>query len=92
MRYLQFPDEPTAKKSTGWWSKKSGWIAPTPALQIAVRGVLYNDDGVYDETTGECITPPTQRPGFHVDVIYGDIPAAAQRYIVVPDDPDFVLA
>ncbi|HEB4902547.1 hypothetical protein ACLET0_14415 [Escherichia coli] len=91
MIYLVFPDEATAKKS-GWWSKESGWVAPTPTLQIAVRGVLYNDDGVYDDETGECITPPTPRPGFHIDVIYGDIPAEAQQYIVAPEKPDFVLA
>lgn len=72
MKYLAFPDEATAKKSTGWWSKKAGRAAPTPQLQIAARGVLYNDDGVYDDETGECITPPTQQPGFHIDVIYGD--------------------
>lgn len=92
MIYLVFPDEATAKKLTGWWSKKYGWAAPTPELQIAVRGVLYNNDGVYDDDTSECITPPTPRPGFSVDVIYGDIPPAAQRYIVEPAAPDFVLA
>jgi hypothetical protein len=92
MQYLKFPDEATAKKSTGWWTKKSGWAAPTPTLQIAVRGVLYNNDGEYDPETGDVIREPTQRDGFFIDVIYGDIPQAARQYIIAPDHPDFVLA
>lgn len=91
MKYLQFPDEKTARSVTGWWSKKAGWITPSPELQIAVRGVLYNDDGEYD-SVGNTTKEPTALPGFHVDVIYGEIPEAAQQYIVTPSDPDFVLA
>ncbi|KLQ27233.1 hypothetical protein [Enterobacter hormaechei] len=92
MIYLQFPDEATAKSSTGWWTKKSGWEAPTPELQIAVRGVLLNNDGEYDPLTTEVIKEPSKRDGFFVDVIYGDIPAEAQQYIITPAHPDFVLA
>lgn len=92
MQYLKFPDEATAKSATGWWSKKAGWVAPTPELQIAVRGIVYNNDGVYDTETGECITPPTMLDGFYIDVLYGEILATAQPFIITPSKPSFVLA
>ena len=92
MQYLKFPDETTARDVTGWWSENTGWLAPTKKLQFAVRGTLYNSDGVYDDETGECLNPPTAREGYHIDVIYGDIPVAAQEYVVTPLNPDFVLA
>lgn len=91
IKYLCFPDEFTARKTTGWWSKKSGWIAPTPQLQIAVRGVLYSDDGEYD-ADGNVTTQPKALPGFHVDVIYGVIPEAAQKFIINPSTPEYILA
>lgn len=92
MQYLRFPDEAIAKSSSGWWSKKAGWQSPTPMLQIVVRGTLYNDDGEYDPDTRATIKEPSKRDGFFIDVIYGDIPATAQQYIVTPTHPDFVLA
>lgn len=91
IKYLCFPDEFTARKTTGWWSKKSGWIAPTPQLQIAVRGVLYSDDGEYD-ADGNVIKEPTLKDGYHIDVIYGLIPEAAQKFIINPSTPEYVLA
>ncbi|HAZ7413386.1 hypothetical protein RSW05_11710 [Escherichia coli] len=91
MIYLQFPDEATARTASGWWLKKSGWPAPTPELQIAVRGELYNDDGEYDNAGG-VIKEPSTKDGFFIDVIYGDIPADARIFIVTPSHPDFVLA
>lgn len=90
IKYLCFPDEFTARKTTGWWSKKSGWIAPTPQLQIAVRGVLYSDDGEYD-ADGNVIKEPTLKDGYHIDVIYGLIPEAAQKFIINPSTPEYVL-
>ncbi|WP_407211905.1 hypothetical protein [Enterobacter hormaechei] len=92
MIYLRFLDESAAKNATGWWSKEAGWITPSPELQIAVRGVLSNDDGEYNPNTGEVIQEPTVQPGYHIDVIYGAIPEEAQQFIVTPSDPDFVLA
>ncbi|EFA4476337.1 hypothetical protein [Escherichia coli] len=91
LTYLRFPDEATARAATGWWSEGAGWIEPTPQLQIAVRGVLYNNDGEYAED-GTIITEPTAKPGFHIDVINGDIPEPSRQYIVTPDNPEFVLA
>ncbi|EFI9520617.1 TPA: hypothetical protein OB850_002431 [Escherichia coli] len=92
MIYLQFPDEATAKSTTGWWSKSAGWASPTPELQIAVRGVLLNNDGEYDPDTGEMIKEPSRKDGFFIDVICGYIPTEAQQYIVIPNHPYFVLA
>ncbi|MEP9180089.1 hypothetical protein ABKT77_15130 [Enterobacter cloacae] len=91
MKYLQFPDEKTARSATGWWSKEAGWIIPSPELQIAVRGVLYNSDGEYDEA-GNVIKEPTLKDGYHIDVIYGLIPEAAQKFIINPSTPEYVLA
>lgn len=92
MTNLVFSDETTARTVTGWWSKKSGWVAPTPALQISVRGTLYNDDAEFDTETGRVIKEPSKKDGFFIDVLYGEIPVDAQRYIVSPDHPLFVLA
>lgn len=92
MQYLRFPDEATAKKLTGWWSKKAGWTDPSSSLQIVVRGTLYNDDGEYDPDTRKTIKEPSKRDCFFIDVIYGDIPAEAQQFIVTPEHPNFVLA
>ncbi|MEF4449919.1 hypothetical protein U9Z59_01050 [Escherichia coli] len=91
MIYLQFPDEATAKSTTGWWSKSAGWASPTPELQIAVRGVLYSDDGEYDADEN-VIKEPTLKDGYHIDVIYGLIPEAAQKFIINPSTPEYVLA
>ena len=30
-------------------------------------GTIYNDDGVYNQETGEVITPPTPMDGWHVN-------------------------
>ncbi|MEO3293102.1 hypothetical protein ABHD31_08105 [Enterobacter cloacae] len=91
LTFLHFPDESTAKKATGWWSKSKGWVMPTTSLQIAVRGVLYNDDGEYAED-GTVIKEPTVKQGFFIDVLYGEIPEKARGYIVTPVDPEFILA
>ncbi|EMG9222362.1 hypothetical protein V5353_003459 [Enterobacter hormaechei] len=91
LTYLHFPDEETAKEISGWWGAETGWVKPSKTLQIAVRGVLYNDDGEYGEN-GEVITEPTIIPGFHIDVIYGDISIDIQKYIVEPVNPYFILA
>ncbi len=92
MTHLVFPSETVARSATGWWSKKTGWPPPSLTLQISVRGVLYNDDAELDTETGKVSKEPSKRDGFFIDVIYGDIPAEAQGYIVSPNHPLFVLA
>lgn len=90
MRYLRFPDERTAIKCCPEWLVNGDWIQPTLRTEIAVRGTLYNDDGVYDDE-GNTVTPPTVKDGFFIDVIRGVIPKAAQQYLINPATPDFVL-
>lgn len=36
---------------------------------IAVLGTIYNNDGEYDPETGDVITPPTAKSGWHVNVL-----------------------
>ncbi|WP_228723059.1 hypothetical protein [Limnobaculum xujianqingii] len=90
MRYLRFPDERTAIKCCPEWLDGDNWIQPTLRIEIAVRGTLYNNDGEYDEK-GNTIKEPTKKVGFFIDVIRGEIPTAAQQYLVNPATPDFVL-
>ncbi|MCD1124826.1 hypothetical protein LPW36_02045 [Jinshanibacter sp. LJY008] len=88
--YLRFTDEETAKRCCPEWLDGDNWMQPTLHTEIAVRGTLYNDDGEYDEE-GNTIKEPTQKVGFFVDVIRGEIPSAARQYIVHPTTPDFIL-
>ncbi len=91
LTYLRFPDEATARAATGWWSEGAGWAVPTKSIQFSVRGALYNSDGEYDEA-GNVIKEPTLKDGYHIDVIYGLIPEAAQKFIINPSTPEYVLA
>ena len=57
---------------------------------IDVIGVLYNDDGVYDEE-GEETTPPTAMTGWHVNYL-GDLPEGWASFEVTPETPKRVFA
>jgi hypothetical protein len=57
---------------------------------IDVIGVLYNDDGVYNEE-GEVITPPTVMPGWHINYL-GDLPEGWESYEVSPESPCRIFA
>ena len=53
-----------------------------------VLGVVYNDDGVYDEETGEVITPPTPIDGFHVNCKWnGAVPLTFSTRQIFPATP-----
>lgn len=55
---------------------------------LDIVGTIYNDDGVYDEETGEVITSPTIKEGYHVNLILKiDFPDALTPYIVTPSIP-----
>jgi len=43
------------------------WSYYTNDYACDVVGVIYNDDGVYNQETGEVITPPTAMDGWHVN-------------------------
>lgn len=63
------------------------------SIAIDEVGVLYNNDGVYDEE-GNVITPPTQIEGYHFNyrTVYGNkppipLPVELESYIVTPETP-----
>jgi len=63
----------------------------TGALDII--GTIYNNDGVYDEESGEVVTPPTAMEGYHVNLILKEkIPTSLKTYIVYPNLPYRVFA
>lgn len=91
MKYFKFPDEETAKKTTGWWSREDGWVKPSIRLEIAVVGVLLNNDGKYDEE-GNLSRAPTEKDGFHINMIRGEVPEILKEYQVFPEKPSYILA
>ena len=63
----------------------------TGALDII--GTIYNNDGVYNEETGEVITPPTAMEGYHVNLILKtQFPYDLRFYLVYPRRPYRVFA
>ena len=95
--YLKFPDEATgmaALNAAGLiYTDDDGNQAPiTASLDHAldVVGVIYRS-GTIDAETGEVITPPTARPGWHVNYI-GTLPDGWDAYVVEPLRPSRVFA
>ena len=87
--YLRFPDETTgmaALDAAGLLrTDEDGNTKPiTASLDHAldVVGVIYRS-GTFDTETGEMITPPTPRPGWHVNYI-GTLPDGWEQYLVEP--------
>jgi hypothetical protein len=62
------------------------WSYYTHEHSCDVVGTIYNDDGVYDEETGEVISAPTVMEGFHVNFI-GELPQELQTNLVTPASP-----
>ncbi|HHA1670071.1 TPA: hypothetical protein ACOEF8_002042 [Enterobacter roggenkampii] len=89
--HLKFPDEETARKVTGWWDAESGWAEPRPGLEIVIRGQLYADCAQYD-MNGVLLKEATPLEGWHIDVISGEIPAAAEPFVINPATSMFDLA
>jgi len=65
----------------------------TETFAIDEVGVLYNNDGVFDDS-GFVITPPTQKEGYHYNyrVVYGNkpeipLPVELEPYKVTPANP-----
>ena len=44
------------------------WSYYTHEWAVDEVGIIYNDDGIYNQETGEVITPPTPMEGWHVNV------------------------
>ena len=62
------------------------WSYYTHEHSCDVVGIIYNDDGVYDEETGEVISAPTVMEGFHINFI-GELPQELQANLVTPASP-----
>lgn len=60
------------------------WNYFTHDYSISDIGILYNDDGVYNEETGETITAPTAKDGWHVNWKAASFPANIRDYEIMP--------
>ena len=60
------------------------WSLSTHDHAISVLGTIYNDDGVYDEETGETISAPTAKDGWHVNWKAAEFPAGIQAFEIMP--------
>jgi hypothetical protein len=63
------------------------WSYYTHDWAVDDVGVIYNDDGVYDEDTGDVITPPTPMDGWHVNYKAATLPSDLEAYVVTPNSP-----
>lgn len=99
--FFRFTDEEawlTAARAAGFMitvtddegNEQEQLVAYTHDRAIDVIGVLYNDDGVYNEE-GEVITPPTVIPGWHVNYL-GDLPEGWEAFEVTPEQPKRIFA
>ena len=86
--FLRFPDETTglaALDAAGLLrTDEDGHTKPITASlthALDVVGVIYRA-GTFDET-GEVITPPIPRPGWHVNYL-GTLPDGWEQYLVEP--------
>ncbi len=61
------------------------WTLFTHDHSISVLGTIYNEDGVYDEETGEIVTPPTAKDGWHVNWKAATFPAGIRAFEVMPN-------
>ena len=59
-------------------------------MNYQILGILTDNDGVYDEETGEVITEPTILQGFHVNTT--ESIEGADEYLVSPTVPRVVYA
>lgn len=95
--YLRFPDEATFRATLDASFVQHGETgSPLPEGVDAIRivGALY-EGGTFD-ADGNVVTPPTQVPGFHVNVLTtndgsGPLPAAWGAYQVFPATPQGVF-
>jgi hypothetical protein len=89
--YLKFPDKATAQSVlSAYYSSEYGWDRASLTHSLDPVGVIYKDDGVYDEI-GNVITEPTMLDGWHVNFI-GDLPSCASAYELNPAKPKRIFA
>ena len=87
--FLKFPDETTglaALDAAGLLrTDEDGHTKPITASlthALDVVGVIYRS-GTFNTETGEMITPPIPRPGWHVNYL-GTLPDGWEQYLVEP--------
>jgi len=66
------------------------WSYYTHDWAVDDVGVIYNDDGVYDDE-GEVVTPPTPMAGWHVN-FKGTLPDGWNANVVTPSTPYRIFA
>lgn len=86
--------EPVYVIETSTEAQTRVWYQVTDQVgDIDVVGDIWNTDAVYNEETGETITPPTKKDGYHINIILkGDLPEALKEFIVTPSNPYRVFA
>lgn len=88
--FLRFPDEAAAINALAdYHSDDYGWSTASLVHALDPVGVLY-DPGTYDDDGSET-TPPVALEGWHVNFI-GELPEAAQAFVVAPGRPQVVFA
>ena len=97
-QYLRFTDEATfqsAAETAGLYipatdDEPGKYICYTHDHAMDIIGVIYNDDGVYNEE-GEEVTPPTPMSGWHVN-FKGTLPDGWSTNLVTPQTPYRIFA
>ena len=97
-QYLRFTDEATfqtAAETAGFYTaptdeEPGGYTCYTHNHSMDIVGVIYNDDGVYDDE-GEVVTPPTPVTGWHVN-FKGTLPDGWSANVVTPTTPYRIFA
>jgi hypothetical protein len=84
-------DEDTGEIIPAVYEDHWSWHYYTLDWAVDDIGIIYNDDGVYDNDTGEVVTPPTPMDGWHVNYV-GALPDGWDQYLVSPQQPYRVFA
>lgn len=86
MIFLRFPDEATFLAAAAPYTDEEGINIPN----LDVIGTIY-EGGEWD-AEGNVITPPTQLPGYHVNML-GNVPSEFEPYVIErPENPYRVFA
>jgi hypothetical protein len=77
-----------------WWgvvdetSDTFGFILHGHLGDLDEVGLIIHEQGTYDPDTGEEITPPTHKEGWHLNaVLKTPLPPSLTEYLVTPENP-----
>lgn len=79
--YLKFPDEQTARDVLAGYIVDGEWLTASHAHDLTTVGVV-------NHSVGGAIEPCS---GWHVNWNFGELPAAAAPYVVIPITPSVIL-